>query len=39
LGGIVHTIERNTGALAVGSKQNGLEVKTDKTKYMVMFRD
>jgi len=36
LGGSVHTIKENTVALAVASKETGLEVNVDKTKYMVM---
>ena len=39
LGGSVHTVKKNTEALAVGSKENGLKVNADKTKYMVMSRD
>jgi hypothetical protein len=39
LGGSVHTIIKNTEALVVASKENGLEVNVDKTKYMVMSRD
>jgi len=39
LGGSVHTINTNTKALLVGSKEMGLEVKANKTKYMVMSRD
>jgi len=36
LGGSVHTIKKNAGALVVASKEIGLEVNADKTKYMVM---
>jgi hypothetical protein len=36
--GRVHTI-KDTDALVVGSKEIGLEVNADKTKYMVMSRD
>jgi hypothetical protein len=36
LGGSVHT---NAEALVVATKEIGLEVNTDKTKYMVMSRD
>jgi hypothetical protein len=36
LGGSIHTIKENTEALA--NKEIGLEVNTDKTKYMVMSR-
>jgi len=39
LGGSVHTIKKNTEALVVASKETGLEVNTDKTKYMVMSQD
>jgi len=35
-GGRVHTVKKNTEALAVASMENGLEVNADKTKYMVM---
>jgi hypothetical protein len=31
-----HTIKRNTEALVVTSKEAGLVVNTEKTKYMVM---
>ena len=37
--GSVHTVKENTETLIVASKDNGLEVNTDKTKYMVMSRD
>jgi len=36
LGRSAHTVEKNTEALVVASKDNGLEVNSDKTKYMVM---
>ena len=39
LGGSVHTIKENAEVLIVPSKDIGLEVKADKTKYMVMCRD
>ena len=39
LGGSVDTIKRNTEALVVGSKEIGLDVNADRTKYMVMSRD
>ena len=35
----MHTVEENTETLVVVSKQTGLEVNADKTKYMVMSRD
>jgi len=39
LGGSVHTMKKNTETLLVGSKDIGLEVNADKTKYMVKSRD
>jgi len=39
LGGSLHTIKENAEALIVSSKEIGLEVNADKTKYMVMSRD
>jgi len=36
LGGSIHTIKENAEALIVASKEIGLEVNADKTKYMVM---
>jgi hypothetical protein len=39
LGGSVHSVEKNTGALVVVSKEIGLEVNADKTTYMVMSRE
>jgi len=40
LDGSVHTRkEKKTDALAVASKQTGLEVNANKTKYVVMSRD
>jgi hypothetical protein len=35
----VHTIKENIEALIVASKEIGLEVNADKTKYMVMSQD
>ena len=35
----VYTIKKNTEALGVVTRENGLEVNADKTKYMVMSRD
>ena len=35
LGGSVHTIKNNSQALVVASKETGLEVNADNTKYMV----
>jgi len=39
LGGSVHTMKKNAEALIVASKETGLEVNADKTKYMVMSGD
>jgi hypothetical protein len=39
LGGSVHTVKENAGALVVATKEIGLEVNADKTNYMVMSRD
>jgi len=36
LGGSVHTIKKYTEVLVVASKENGLEVNADKTKYTIM---
>jgi len=38
-GGSVHAIKEKAKALLVASKEIGLEVNADRTKYMVMFRD
>ena len=39
LGGRVQTIQKNAEGLIVASKETGLEVNSDNTKYMVMSRD
>jgi len=39
LGGSVHNVKENAEALIVASKEIGLEVNADKTKYMVMSGD
>jgi hypothetical protein len=39
LGRSAHTIKKNMKALAVASKEIGLEANADKSKYMVMSRD
>jgi len=39
LDGSVHTIKENIESLLVDSKENGLEVNANNTKYMVMSRD
>jgi hypothetical protein len=38
-GGSVHTVKENAEALVVTTKEIGLEVNADKTKFMVMSRD
>jgi hypothetical protein len=38
-GGPVCTIKRNTVLLIVASKETGLEVNSEKTKYMIMSRE
>jgi len=37
--GSVHTIRKDTESLEVGSKEMGIEVNADKTKWLVMSRD
>jgi len=39
LGRSVHTTTKNTDCLVVGSRDTGIEVNADKTKYMVISRD
>jgi hypothetical protein len=39
LGGSVHTVKENAEALVMATKEIGLEVNADKTKYMIMSRD
>jgi len=39
LGGSIHTLKENVEALVAATRETGLEVSADKTKYMVMFRD
>jgi hypothetical protein len=39
LGGSLHTVKENSEALVVATKEIGLEVNADKTKYMVMYRE
>jgi hypothetical protein len=38
-GGSAHTVKENAEALVVATKEIGLEVNADKTKYMIMSRD
>jgi hypothetical protein len=35
----IHTIKKNIEALVITSKEIGLEINAEKTKYMVMSRD
>ena len=39
LGGSIHTLKEITEALVAATREIGLEVSADKTKYMVMSRD
>ena len=39
LGGSIHTMKENAKALKVASKETGIEVNVDKTKYMIMCQD
>jgi hypothetical protein len=39
LGGSTHTVRKNIEALLIASKEIGLEVNAEKTKYMVKSRD
>jgi hypothetical protein len=39
LGGSIHTLKENAEALVAATRENGLEVSDDKTKYMVMSRN
>jgi len=39
LGGSIHTLKENAGTLVAATREIGLEVSADKTKYMDMSRD
>jgi hypothetical protein len=39
LGGSIHTVKENVEALVVATKETGLEVNANKTKYMVISQD
>jgi hypothetical protein len=39
LGGSIYTIMKNIEALVVASKESGLQVNAEETKYMVMSWD
>jgi hypothetical protein len=36
LGGIVHTVKENGEALVVATKEIGIEVNADKSKYLIV---
>ena len=38
-GGSIHTLKENVEALVAATRETGLEVSADKTKYIVMSRD
>jgi len=38
LGGSIHTLKENAEALVAATREIGLEISADKTKYMVMSR-
>ena len=39
LGGSIYTIKKDAEVLIMASRETGLEVNADKTKYVVMSRD
>ena len=39
LGGSIHTLKENAEASVAATRETGLEVSADKTKYMIMSRD
>ena len=39
LGGSIHTLKENAEALVAATRETGLQVSADKTKYIVMSRD
>ena len=39
LSGSIHSIQKSIESLVVASKENGLEVNAEKTKYMITSRD
>ena len=39
LGGSIHTLKENAETLVAATREIGLEVSADKTKYMIMSRD
>jgi len=39
MGGTTHTLKENAEALVAATRETGLEICADKTKYMVMSQD
>jgi len=39
LGGSIHTLKENTEALVAATREVGMEISADKTKYMVISQD
>jgi hypothetical protein len=39
MGGSLHTVKENAKTFLVATKEIGLEINADKTKYTAMFRD
>jgi hypothetical protein len=39
LGGSIYAVRKNTEALVIASKEIGLDINAEQTKYMVMSRD
>ena len=39
LGGSIHTVKENAEALVVATKEIGLDLNANKTKYMIMSRE
>ena len=37
LGGSINTLKENAEALVAATRENGLEISADKTKYVVMY--
>ena len=37
--GNIHTLKENAEALVAATRENGLEISANKSKYMVMSRD
>ena len=39
LGGSIHTLKENAEVLVAATREIGLKVSADKTKYIIMFQD